>query len=327
MSGGPAPPPEFAAFVKPLGLGPFAWEPLNGGVSSDVWKASSPDRTLVVKRAVEKLRVEADWRAPVGRTAYERAWFAEARKVDPRYAPEPIAHDPALGLLAMAYLPLETHPEWRAELNAGRVDPDAGARVGEALARIHAATARRTDLHAAFDTTELFFALRLEPFLLAAARKHPGVADVLQRLAVLTASRRIALCHGDVSPKNILLGRDGPTFLDAETAWYGDPAFDLAFCLNHLWLAALVDPDHAPAILKSFGDMAAAYLKAVAWEDAAGLETRAAALLPALMLARVDGKSPLPDLRTAAQKDRVREVATALLRRPAPTLDAVAARL
>jgi len=42
--------------------------------------------------------------------------------------------------------------------------------------------------------------------------------------------------HGDVSPKNILVGPKGPVLLDAECAWFGEPAFDLAFCLNHLLL-------------------------------------------------------------------------------------------
>ncbi len=48
-----------------------------------------------------------------------------------------------------------------------------------------------------------------------------------------------ALVHGDVSPKNILVGVNGPVILDAECAWYGDPAFDVAFCLNHLLLKCL----------------------------------------------------------------------------------------
>ena len=29
-----------------------------------------------------------------------------------------------------------------------------------------------------------------------------------------------------MSPKNLLVGPDGPVLLDAECAWYGDPAFD-----------------------------------------------------------------------------------------------------
>ena len=48
--------------------------------------------------------------------------------------------------------------------------------------------------------------------------------------------------HGDFSPKNLLIGPDGPVVLDAECAWYGDPAFDLAFVLNHLLLKGAWQP-------------------------------------------------------------------------------------
>ncbi|MEC8775007.1 MAG: aminoglycoside phosphotransferase family protein, partial [Pseudomonadota bacterium] len=35
--------------------------PLPGGVSSDIWRVSLPDRTVCIKRALAKLKVEADW--------------------------------------------------------------------------------------------------------------------------------------------------------------------------------------------------------------------------------------------------------------------------
>ncbi|MFZ3242836.1 MAG: phosphotransferase, partial [Pseudolabrys sp.] len=51
----------------------------------------------------------------------------------------------------------------------------------------------------------------------------------LKALASATLATKRALVHGDVSPKNILVGPDGPVFIDSECAWYGEPAFDLAF--------------------------------------------------------------------------------------------------
>ena len=70
----------------------------------------------------------------------------------------------------------------------------------------------------------------LEPYLLATAQKHPDLASALQALSVQTQSNKISLVHGDVSPKNIVVGPYGqPVLLDAECAWWGDPAFDLAF--------------------------------------------------------------------------------------------------
>ena len=47
-------------------------EPLAGGVSSDIWHVLLPDgREACIKRALPKLKVAADWRAPVIRS---RVW-------------------------------------------------------------------------------------------------------------------------------------------------------------------------------------------------------------------------------------------------------------
>ena len=53
-------------------------------------------------------------------------------------------------------------------------------------------------------------------------------------------------------------------------------------------------------------------MEGVAWEPADVLEARAATLLPALFLARVDGKSPVEYLN-AADQDRVRRVVRSLI--------------
>ena len=88
----------------------------------------------------------------------------------------------------------------------------------------------------AFANDATFEAIRIEPYLRATARAHPSLAGRFDALAGETLATKRALVHGDVSPKNILKGPHGPVFLDAECAWFGDPAFDLAFCLNHLLL-------------------------------------------------------------------------------------------
>ena len=126
-----------------------------------------------------------------------------------------------------------------------------------------------------------------------------------------------------MSPKNILIGPRGPVLLDAECAWWGDPAFDLAFCLNHLLLKCLWNPAACQALLACHAALAEAYLHGVTWEPRAHLEQRAAALLPGLLLARVDGKSPVDYIDTDAQRDKVRRVANRLLLQPVPTLAAV----
>jgi len=294
---------------------------LTGGVSSDIWKVELRSGPVCVKRALARLRVTQVWEAPVERNRYEWRWMEAAARIAPGSAPRVLAHDDA-GVFAMEFLDGARHPLWKDELRAGRADPAFAASVGGTLARIHAATAGDERVAAAFATDAGFHAIRLEPYLLATARRHPDLAPALRALAERTAATRAALVHGDVSPKNILVAPRGPVFLDAECAWYGDPAFDLAFCLNHLLLKCLWVPEAAGAFLACFDALAAAYLDE---HRPAGLEARAASLLPGLLLARVDGKSPVEYLTEEAQKKRVRRVARALLERPPSSLGAVRA--
>ncbi|MFI1030040.1 phosphotransferase family protein [Streptomyces sp. NPDC020951] len=318
------PEPALTAFLTAhelAGPGEAAhWTPLAGGVSSDLWRVDLPGRSLCVKRALAKLKVAADWQAPVSRNAYEWAWMRFASRHRPDSVPELLAHDPEAGVFAMAFLPPERYPMWKAQLLDGEVRVPTAAAVGELLGALHAAGAGDAALAAEFATDDNFHALRIEPYLLATAAAHPALRDILQGLADRTAGTHLALVHGDVSPKNILVGPSGPVLLDAECAWYGDPAFDLAFCVNHLLLKALVVPARREELLQSARVLAEAYGRCVDWEPRPALEARAASLLPALLLARVDGKSPVEYLTHDRDRLFVRTAASALLRAPAPTV-------
>ena len=300
-------------------------EPLAGGVSSDIWRVDLPGGAICVKRALARLRVAQDWRAPVERNAFEVAWMEVAGEAVPGAVPRLVAVDDAAKLFAMEFLDPGTHPLWKAQLRDGIAEPRVAHAVGERLSRIHAATAGRVDVAARFRSDAIFHAIRLEPYLLATARRHPDLAPRLEALVARTAATRLALVHGDVSPKNILAGPRGPVFLDAECAWYGDPAFDAAFCLNHLLLKAAWRPDHAAAYLVLFDALRHAYLAGCDWEPVAGLEARIAALLPGLFLARVDGKSPVEYIVDDAMRDAVRRVARPLIAEPPTNLSTIRA--
>jgi aminoglycoside phosphotransferase (APT) family kinase protein len=291
-------------------------EPLGGGVSSDIWRVDLASGAVCVKRALARLRVAERWEAPTVRNRYEYEWFRIAARAAPGAAPKVIARDESA--FVMEYLDPARYPVWMGLLREGRAEPRFAAEVGRALARIHAAT---TDTAALFPTDEIFYAIRLEPYLVATGRRHAALKDRFDRLVERTARTKVCLVHGDVSPKNILAGPQGPVFLDAECAWYGDPAFDLAFCLNHLLLKCLWVPEAKSGFLGCFDALAGAYLERVPFDS---VEERTAELLPALLLARVDGKSPVEYLTHEAQKDVVRRAASALLRAPVSSIFEVA---
>jgi 5-methylthioribose kinase len=321
------PDPAIREFVLRMGLvrdgAQLKFTALTGGVASDIWRVDDGTTSFCIKRALSRLRVAADWRVPVERSRYEASWLRGAAQAVPGAAPAILADDPVGAMFAMEYLPPERFVWWKGELLAGRVDLATARAVGDRLVRIHAAFARDPQSPSRFPTDAIFHAIRLEAYLLATAKKHPDCAATLEMLAERTAATKRTVVHGDVSPKNIVVGPEGPVFLDAECAWYGDPAFDLAFCLNHLLLKCLPAPQAASALLAAFLDLVRVYLRGVDWESPDELEARAASLLPGLFLARVDGKSPVEYLTEESDKERVRRVARGLLINPLARLAAV----
>src|SRR5690606_35978636 len=124
--------------------------------------------------------------------------------------PEVLGHDRASGLFAMSFLAPVDYPVWKSELRDGRVYRAFAALVGQRIGSIHAATAGRADVEARFATDHIFHPIRLEPYLEATARRHPTLAAPLMALSRKTLATKRTLVHGDVSPKNILVGSAGP---------------------------------------------------------------------------------------------------------------------
>lgn len=312
-----------AALIAALGLGQakdvIAVQPLTGGVASDIARVDLPGRSYCVKFALSKLRVAADWYAPIHRSRAEYAWLSVADAVVPGSVPRLFGYADDLQGFAMEYIAPATARLWKADLLAGQADPALAARLGLVLGRIHAHAATPGFDAARFRNGADFHALRVEPYLLFTARAHPGVAARLTALAAGLDRAAVTLVHGDVSPKNILIRAAGPVLLDAECASMGDPAFDLAFCLNHLALKSIHLPPARADMLVTAASLWHGYAPAIMWEPASAVEARVAALVPALMLARVDGKSPVEYLTPAAQAE-VRAIALHLLARPVATI-------
>jgi aminoglycoside phosphotransferase (APT) family kinase protein len=297
--------------------------PLDGGVSSDIWRVEIGARKYCIKRALAQLKVSQLWEAPIERNDAEWKWLAAAEAIWPGSVPHLVGQDRDAGLFVMEYLDPDRYPNWKSQLRNGILREETAIAVAERLAAIHSATAGRPEVATAFDTDDCFYAIRLEPYLVATGRIHTDLAPQLEALSRATLATKRALAHGDVSPKNILIGPDGPVFIDSECAWYGEPAFDLAFCLNHLLLKCLWRPENARGFLRLFDRLAETYLGGVTWQPHADMEALTAVLLPALLLGRIDGKSPIEYVTDEREKNRVREFARRYIATPVDRLDVI----
>jgi aminoglycoside phosphotransferase (APT) family kinase protein len=302
----------------------FAIEPLAGGVSSDIYRVDAGGRTFCVKRALPKLKVARDWRAPVSRNRSEVAWLRTVAALLPDNVPALLGDDAEGGTFAMAWLPPSQYPVWKGLLRDGEIRVETAAAVGDVLGCIHAATADRAEIAAAFANDAIFLPIRLEPYLLATANAHPDLAGRMAQLVATTQMTKRVLVHGDYSPKNMLIGPRGPVILDAECAWFGDPAFDLAFVANQLLLKGVWQPQWRTRYLAALAALVDAYRVHVQWETWDALDARTAALLPGLLLGRVDGRSPAEYVTSEVERDAIRQFARARLLAPPRSLAAIA---
>ena len=283
-------------------------EALGGGVSSVVIAVGDGRRELVVKQALAQLKTDEPWHASVGRTRSEATALSLARSLIPGAVPPLVAFDEEHHMLVVERAP-STWVDWKSLLLAGHVLPSTADWVGATLAAPHTGTAA-LPLPALLDETETFDALRLEPFYRTVAARAPEHRERIE--ALLDGLTARCLVHGDLSPKNILVGPEGQGWIiDFEVAHRGDPCFDVAFLLAHLTLKAVHRPQSAEEYDRCALRFVSAYLGGGGQIDFQGTLAHAGLLL----LARVGGKSPA-DYLSPANRGRVWRLGCELLSRP-----------
>ena len=295
-------------------------KPLTGGVASDIAMVDLGTRKLCVKFALPKLKVAAEWLAPVHRNAAEYAWLEVAAGVAPESAVRLFGRSEKAHGFAVEFLDGTGVFLWKERLLAGEPEQGEAAKVGTLLGKVHDHSAQDHFDTAAFQNRDDFHALRIEPYLSFTRTRHPQLTKPLKALEDMLYESQKVLVHGDASPKNIMFRQGAAILLDAECATMGDASFDPAFCLNHLALKAVHLTKTRQSNLEAMRALWKAYVHHVSWEDPSNLEKRLCALLPALMLARIDGKSPVEYLSRDNQQ-RVRDFAIPQVLSPTESLD------
>lgn len=282
---------------------------LSGGVSNRtvlVERDAGPD--LVLKQALAKLRVAVDWFSDPVRIHREALGLRHLERLAPPGTITPfVFEDREHHILAMRAVP-QPHDNLKMLLltatPSAEVMLDYARQFGLLLGAIHGrSNAERRELSTLFDDRSFFESLRLEPYYLYSATIEPRAAPFLRDLVETTRQRRLALVHGDYSPKNVLVYRGNLILLDHEVIHWGDPAFDLGFALSHLLSKARHRSNRSADFVGMAHEFWAAYRQSLGtapWE--ADLEPWAVRHTLACLLARVVGRSPLEYLDSAARE-------------------------
>lgn len=282
---------------------------LEGGVSASVFLVENGDSRWVVKQALPELKVASLWRSDPRRALTEARALRVAGSLIPGAVPGVVDADAEMCSITMMAAPA-TWENWRTVLLTGSnddVDSSFGhsallvaERLGSSLGILHRKTWGDPEIQRSFSDDSTFEDLRVSPFYRSVSATHPQVSPAIEACITEVTTRQECLVHGDFSPKNILVGPLAETWiLDFEVARYGAAVFDLAFLGHHLALKALHNPQDTLVyhdIWRSFLGEYRATNEQTGPLDLLGWHTAA------LLLARIDGVSPVPYLGESARK-------------------------
>ncbi|HEY8747647.1 MAG TPA: phosphotransferase [Tepidisphaeraceae bacterium] len=295
---------------------------LAGGVSNrTVLLERSNGESWVLKQALARLRVAADWRSDPRRIEREALGMQTLTSIAPPGSITPLIFlDPAHHLLAMQAVP-QPHDNWKSMLLAGKLDLDHIRQFARLLAAIHSAGfQRREEFAGPFEDRSYFESLRLEPYYQYAAERMPAVEPFISQLIANTRATRYTLVHGDYSPKNVLIQNNRLILLDHEVIHFGDGTFDLGFALTHLLSKANALVAHRDRFAQAARLLWETYRAAVIAPSEIDLETRAVHHTLACLLARCIGRSPLEYL-TPPPAARQANAASAMMDNPPAGID------
>jgi 5-methylthioribose kinase len=294
-------PPDLPMFVRELG----------GGVSNIVLLIEGKgkdgeERRWVVKQSLEKLRVKDDWRSERSRIFREaEAIQALGPVLGPATVPQivHVGHDDYLFVMSAAPAGSAT---WKEALLEGQVNLGVARQAGRLLALMITASHHAPSFRTAFADRTVFDQLRIDPYYRTTAARHPDVSPFIQKLIHDSWQIRCALVHGDFSPKNMLVQDTQVFLIDFEVVHWGDPAFDAGFLLNHFFLKAFHQPQFAEPYLLAAREFWGELMRGAAEVAPVDFETMTMRHLGALMLARIDGKSPVEYIHDEPTKEHAR---------------------
>ena len=271
---------------------------LSGGVSSVLLKLHVRGKCLVLKQPLEKLKVKAKWTAPLWRSHVEAKCMSFLSSILPKGSvPELIFDDADNYIIIMSCIPEEA-TLWKDDLMKGNVDLRVAQKAGKYLAIIQNETFGNDRIKEEFSRAPLG---GLASYYRVLVEAHPDLTEEIEALINFSISNKVSLTLADYNPKNIFVKDDEITLIDLEAAHWGDQSFDPAMLMTHLLLKSVYNFH----IKERYIDAVRVFWKTYNSElehKIAGLEEKIVKHIGTLLLARVDGKSPVKYLNEEKRK-------------------------
>ncbi|MDP1720319.1 MAG: aminoglycoside phosphotransferase family protein [Candidatus Nanopelagicaceae bacterium] len=294
-------------------------EVLTGGISNVVFAVKSSHSDLVLKQALPELIVPSTWQADQRRTLVEARAIEVLRTLTPENVPKLINVDTENFVLVIERVSHDAGV-WKDDLLNAHIDQRVAQNLGSLLGSWHRITALDKDILEEFQEDQLFEQLRITPFYREISIRHPDISYRIAQLISDLEFSRLSLVHGDFSPKNILVDSScDVTVLDYEVAHTGNPVFDLAFLLAHLFCKSR----HFPGLKEKSLLKEAALTFISNYEDSfrGSTDPTLGWHIAAIALARVDGVSQVHYL-SLESKEQVRSNCIEFLNRSkSPTIN------
>ena len=280
---------------------------LKGGVSSEVYKVVTKKNIYCIKRSLKKLLVQKEWIVDQNRIYYEYLWLVHCKKILKQNVPVIYDFNKEEKYIIMEYLDNTKYKTLKELYFEKKINFSTIKSISKHLYKIHSLSNDVKTMKIFRRNNQNFFDLRLDPYFNEVARVFPELNDKVKQINKSYRENSSTLVHGDFSPKNILIGKNRILYLDAECCNYGDPVFDLVFFSNHLLIKSMYFESKKKEFLEAFKIFYNHYLKNFNKKNKINYLKRIIDMIPIMLLARVDGKSPVEYIKSKKLKNNIRE--------------------
>ena len=287
----------------------YTVDALGGGFLNTVLRVRCGGKSIVVKQAMDALRLFPDLKVTTDRIVFEQKALARLNRLFPEGTLPPVLHfDDENHLLVMG--DLGEGPLLEEQLIKGQIDPSVAERLGQFLARQHSQTLDDPELRQAFQN-EAMQQLRLQYCFYFVPQ--PALLDVAKRLGRLFTEEKRVLLHGDFWTGSVMTDGQNIRVFDFEFTYYGHPAQDIGFMMAHYLLHAYNTPALAKAAHEAVRRLWKTYVDGMAGLLPGDTERSALQQMGIEMLFRIDGINRVKYITDESVKSRLRLAAKRFL--------------